>query len=394
MLRGTPFHARTAALCENQNWRNWSGYLVAGSYDSTPEYEYHAIRTTAALIDISPLFKYEIRGVDAPAFLNRISTRDIARCAAGQALYTCFCDERGHVIQDGTVFRLAENLFRVHLAEPSLRWFKLNSPGFDIEIADLSERVAALALQGPASRAILSRFAEGLSTLGFFKLTETQIGGVPLLVSRTGYTGDLGYELWLPAEEAESLWDLLIEEGRPLGLKAAGMLALDLARLEAGFILLEVDYVSAERALIPSQRYTPYELGLGWTVNINKAEFVGRSALLAAKEAAAARRMIGLEIDWQSFERPYQEIGLAPEVPAAPWRGGVPVYAGRRQVGKATTGGWSPTLKRYIALATVQRDYTAPGSRLLLEATVEHERKAVDARVVKTPFFNPPRKRA
>jgi aminomethyltransferase len=281
------------------------------------------------------------------------------------------------------------------LADPSLRWFQINATGMDVEIRDVSEQVAAVALQGPTSRHILKQVSDaGMDRLKFFRLTSGDIGGIPAMISRTGYTGDLGYEIWFPSTHAEQLWDKLMEGGKHHGITPTGMLALDMARLEAGFILIEVDYTSAEKALIPSQKYSPFEIGLGWTVSFDKGNFVGRKSLLEEKNGGSPRQMIGLEIDWNDFERLYHESGLAPQVPSAAWRGGVPVYKNGRQVGKATTGCWSPTLKKYIALATVNSDHSNPGSSLGMEVTVEHERKRVKATAVKLPFYNPERKRA
>lgn len=392
---GTPFHSRTSALSASQSWRHWSGYYVASSYDVVHDYEYHAIRNTAALIDVSPLFKYDIRGKDALKFINRIVTRDATKCAVHQAIYTCWCDEKGRVIQDGTVFRLGEDYFRAHLADPGLRWFRMNAAGLDFEIREVSEQIAALALQGPTSRNILGSVSEiDLGKLRFFRMTEGKVGDVPALISRTGYTGDLGCEIWISAADAERVWDVLIDAGKPYGVKAAGMLALDVARLEAGFILIEVDYISVEKALIPSQAYSPFEIGLGWTVNFDKENFLGRKALLEEKKRGPTRQLIGLEIDWEDYERLFSEAGLMPQVPTAAWRGGVPVYQNGMQIGKATTGGWSPALKKYIALATVRTSVAKTGTILKMEATVEHTRKQVRAKVVKPPFFDPARKRA
>ncbi|HSK30856.1 MAG TPA: aminomethyltransferase family protein, partial [Candidatus Limnocylindria bacterium] len=255
---GTPFHSRTAALSASQNWRVWSGYFIASSYDVMHDYEYHAIRNSAALIDISPLYKYEVRGRDALKLVNRVITRDAAKCAVGQALYGCLCEDGGAVIQDGTVFRLAEDYFRFNLADPALRWLKLNARGMEVSIDEVSESIAALAIQGPHALKILREAVDAdLDGLRFFRLTSGAILGAPVVVSRTGYTGDLGYEIWLHASKAELVWDVLMEKGKNFGLKPAGMLALDVARLEAGFILLEVDYIGAEKALISSQRYSP-----------------------------------------------------------------------------------------------------------------------------------------
>ncbi|HWP23685.1 MAG TPA: aminomethyltransferase family protein [Candidatus Binatia bacterium] len=392
---GTPFHPRTAAACVSQNWRVWSGYFVASSYDVVHDYEYHAIRNTAGLIDVSPLYKYDIRGKDALKLVDRVMTRDAAQCAIGQALYGCLCDGDGAVLQDGTVFRLAEDHFRFHLADPALRWLKLNAVGMDVSIEEVSEKIAALALQGPNALRILARLADDdLSGLRFFRLTSTRISDVPAIVSRTGYTGDLGYEIWFEAAHAERIWDLFIERGKIFGIKPAGLLALDVARLEAGFILLEVDYVGAEKALIPSQRYSPFEIGLGWTVDLKKESCVGLSALRQMSARGPSRQIVGLEIGLSGYEYLFQQVGLPPQYPLAAWRGGVPIYQDDRQVGHATTGAWSPTLKKYIALATVEKEFTRAGTPLNIEVTVEYQRKTTAATVVKTPFFDPPRKRA
>lgn len=392
---GTPFHSRTSPLCVSQNWRAWSGYFVASSYDVLHDYEYHAIRNSAALIDVSPLFKYDVRGKNALGLVNRVITRDASKCAVGQAIYTCLCDEAGKVIQDGTVFRLAEDHFRFHLAEPSLRWLRLNAVGMKLTLQEVSEEVAALALQGPNSLTILNELADSdLGKLKFFRLTHAKLGGMPVIISRTGYTGDLGYEIWLSSADAEAMWDLLMAKGKGYGIKPAGMLALDMARLEAGFILLEVDYTSVEKALIPSQEYSPFEIGLGWTVDLKKNPFVGCRALRRESEVGSARQIVGLEIDWRHYEYLYQQVGLPTHVPAPAWRGGVPVYHEHKQVGQATTGGWSPVLKKYIALATVKKEWANLGAVLEMEATVEYERKKVEATVVKLPFFDPARKRA
>jgi aminomethyltransferase len=392
---GTPFHSRTSALCTSQNWRTWSGYLVASSYDVLHDYEYHAIRNAAALIDVSPLFKYDVRGKDALRLVNRVITRDATKCAVGQAIYACLCDAEGKVIQDGTVFRLEEDCYRLHLADPGLRWLKLNAVGMEVSIEEVSEQVAALALQGPNSLTILERVADAsLGQLRFFRFAFVNVGGVPAIVSRTGYTGDLGYEVWVAAGDAEPLWDVLMTAGGDFGIRPAGIYALDVARLEAGFILLEVDYIGVEKALTPSQKYTPFEIGLGWTVDLKKEHFVGLRELRSETERSASRQVVGLEIDLLDYEQLYQQVGLPPQMPLVAWRSAVPVYKQTRQVGHATTGAWSPILKKYIALATIGKEYVQPGARVDFEVTVEYRRKTVGATVVKLPFFDPPRKRA
>lgn len=392
---GTPFHSRTSALCVSQNWRTWSGYFVASSYEVVHDYEYHAIRNSAALIDISPLFKYDLRGKDALRLVNRVITRDVSKCAVGQALYACVCDDEGKVIQDGTVFRLAETHFRFHLAEPSFRWLKVNAAGMDVDIREVSEQIAAVALQGPSALRILQEMVDvELGQLKFFRLLQGKVGRIPAIISRTGYTGDLGYEIWLGAENAEQVWDILMERGRDFGIKGAGMLALDVARLEAGFILLEVDYVSVEKALIPSQKYSPFEISLGWTVDLRKDHFIGSKALREESQRGPWRQIVGLEVDLPAYEGLFQRASLPPQIPLTAWRGTAPLYYENRQVGHATTGGWSPSLKKYIALATVLTDYAGAGNQLQMEVTVEHERKTSSVMVVKLPFFDPPRKRS
>lgn len=393
---GTPFHTRTSALCASQSWRTWSGYFVASSYDVVHDYEYHAIRNSAGLIDVSPLYKYDVRGQDALQLVNRVITRDAAKCAVGQALYSCLCEDDGAVIQDGTVFRLGQDHFRFHLADPSLRWLKLNATGMNVAIEEVSEQIAALALQGPNALKILQQVVNAeLGQLRFFRFTSASVLEAPVIVSRTGYTGDLGYEIWLGAEHAERIWDLLMEKGKAFGIKPAGMLALDVARLEAGFILLEVDYISAEKAMITSQKYSPFEIGLGWTVDLKKHHFVGSEALRGLNGRGSSRQIVGLEVNLSDYEYLFEQVGLPPQFPLAAWRGSVPVYNDdERQVGHASTGSWSPTLKKYIALATVEREFVQTGTRLEIEVSVNHKRKTAGVSVVKLPFYDPPRKRA
>lgn len=395
MLRGTPFHTRTSALCQGQNWRRWAGYVVAGSYELTHEREYYAIRSAAALIDVSPLFKYLVRGPGAMRLLDRVVTRDVGRCVVGRVMYTPWCNEAGKVLDDGTLARLSDDTFRLTAAEPNLRWLHDNAAGLDVTIEDVSETTAALALQGPASREILRNVADAdIDGLRFFRVTSGGIHNIPVSISRTGYTGDLGYEIWVAAERAEELWDALVEHGALYGLTPAGMLALDMARIEAGLLLIGVDYVPARKALIQDQESSPFELALGWTVKLEKGYFVGRDALREERRRGPTWQLRGLEIDWNSLERIYAECGLPPQLPSVPWRTSVPVYGNGIQVGYATSGCWSPILKKYIALAHVQTTYADRGTRLEMEVTVEHRRRRAEARVVRTPFFDPERKRA
>jgi len=395
MLRETPFHPRTAALMEGQAWRRWAGYVVASAYELSHEREYHAVRSAAALFDVSPLYKYLIRGRDAARLLDRIVTRDVAACKVGQVLYTPWCDARGKVIDDGTISRLDEATFRMTAADPSIRWLHLNATGLDVAIEDVSERTAALSLQGPNARAILElACGQPLSALRYFRLTTGKIRGVPVTISRTGYTGDLGYEVWIDAGQALVAWDALVEVGTGYGITPAGMLALDLARNEAGLLLIEVDYISAHHAVIDAQTSTPFELSLGWTVVLDKERFIGQDALRAEHARGPAWRFVGIEIDWVSLERLYADVGLPPKLPTTAWRTSVPLYVGGQQVGYATSGCWSPLLKRYIALAHVEALYGEPGTALEMEVTVEHRRRRAAAAVRPLPFFNPERKRA
>jgi aminomethyltransferase len=395
MLRFTPFHPRTAALCQSHAWRRWAGYVVASSYELSHEREYHAIRSAAALLDVSPLYKYRVAGPDADRLLDRIATRDVRRMRTGDVVYTPWCDAAGKVLDDGTIARLDEQTFRLTAAEPNLRWLQDNALGLAVTVEDVSDRIAALALQGPNARAILETACEAdFGGLKYFRQMPARVRGVPLLVSRTGYTGDLGYELWLEAEHALAVWDALIEAGTPYGIAPAGMLALDVARIEAGLMLIDVDYVPANRALIASQTSSPYELDLGWAVKLDKPFFVGRDALAREARRPPEWRFVGIEVDWPSFERLFAAVGLAPRVPSAAWRTSVPLYADGAQVGYATSGVWSPLLKRYIALAHLAGRWGSPGAAVEMEVTVEHRRLRAGATVVAKPFFDPARKRA
>jgi len=393
---GTAFHERTLALCESLNFKEWSGYYTASVYEMTHDHEYNAIRSTAALIDITPLFKYRVTGNDATKLVNRVIARDINKVAIDQVIYCCWCDPQGKVIDDGTVTRLGENDYRWTAADPSLRWFRQNALGLDVQIEDISEKVAALALQGPTSGKLLHTVADAdIATLKYFRVTHGKIAGVPVDISRTGYTGDLGYEIWVNWNDAVKVFDELMNKGKPFDIHPAGMVALDIARIEAGLILIEVDYISSKRALIEDQKYSPGEIGLGKLVDLKKESFVGREALaLEAKKGGPRRRLVGLEINWSEVEALYEKIGMAPQVPGTASRVAVPVYRGGRQVGKATSTTWSPTLKRMIALATINRESAKVGQMLSMELTVEASRKTVSAKIVPLPFFNPPRKTA
>jgi aminomethyltransferase len=392
---GSPFHARTLPLCESLSFREWSGYYAVSSFEVHHEHEYNAIRNAAALIDVSPLYKYRVTGKDAARLVDRVITRDVTKMKVGQVFYTPWCDEDGKTIDDGTVSRLAEDVFRWTAADPSLRWLTQNAAGLDVVIEDISEKTAALALQGPTSGRLLQSIAEAdLSSLSYFRVTSGSIAGVPVDISRTGYTGDLGYEIWIPWDDSLRVWDALVAAGTSFDIRPTGMLALDVARIEAGLLLIDVDFNSSKKALVAAQKYTPFEMGLDRLVSAEKGPFVGRAPLAAERKAGPERRIVGLEIAWPEVETLFEKAGLPPQIPAAASRVAVPVYRESRQVGKATSTTWSPTLKRMIALATVARGSYEIGTRLELELTVEAVRHRVSAVVAKTPFFNPERKTA
>lgn len=391
----TPFHKRTQALCTSYRWKEWAGYHAVCSYDVHHDREYTAVRHSAGLLDVTPLFKLEVTGPDAADFLAYVWTRDVTRMAVGQVTYGSFCDEAGKVLDDGTLTRFEENRFRMTSAEPAYAWLYRHSRGFDVELEDVTDSVAALALQGPTSKEILAALCGSeVRELGYFRALETRIKRKKVEITRTGYTGDLGYELWMPNSQALGVYDALMEAGEVHGIVPLGLDALDVTRIEAGFMLGGVDYTSARCALIEDQKSTPYELGLGWAVHTDRAPFIGQEALVRERSEGPKFALVGLEIDWAETEKLYESFGLPPALPMSAWRTGVPVYDGLTQVGRATSGAWSPTLKKNLALATVPARYASPRTELKLEVTVEYRRKKVKATVSDRPFFDPERKKA
>jgi glycine cleavage system T protein (aminomethyltransferase) len=395
MSAGTPFHERTAALNRKLAWGEWAGFWSAAVYSDSHDIEYNAIRQSAALIDVSPLFKYVVSGPDAVRLVDRVITRDATRLAVGQVLYTPWCDERGKVIDDGTVARLDETTFRWTAADPCYRWIRMNAAGLDVEVRDVTDELGALALQGPRARAVLEA-ATGAdwSDVGYFRRRAATIAGIEVDVTRTGYTGDLGYELWVDAAQAGALWDALITAGEAHGLRPCGIRAMDVARVEAGLVLIEVDYTSARTALTPEHEYTPFEIGLGRLVSFEKGDFVGRRALEQERDGGAGRRRLaGIELDWDGIEAAFARHGLAPAVQATVNREATPILYAGGQVGRATSTCWSPTLKKLIALASLGPG-VRQGAPLEMEWTVEGERGRVAAREVDLPFLDLERKRA
>ncbi len=370
---------------------------MAGSYSEFVQPEYSAIRHAAALIDVSPLYKYRLRGPDAGRVLDHVVTHAVSGMHPDQAIYTPWCDADGKVRQEGTIFRLGQEEFQLNAAEPAYAWLQANAAGYRVQITDCTDEIAALSLQGPHSREILRQASDAdMDGLRFFRHTRAVLGGTHVLISRTGYTGDLGYEIWLDASAAVPVWDALMAAGEPYRITPCGLLAMDIARLETGFILINVDYASSESARIESEKVSPYELGLGWAVKLDKGRFIGHEALAAEKAGKAPGtrwRLVGLEIDWEPLERLYQRVGLMPDLPQLACRETVPVYrhADGPQIGRATTRVWSTLLKKYIALATIEARYAEPGTEVAMEVTVHHRRQRAPARIVRPPFYRPER---
>lgn len=394
MLKTTPLHSRTSALMQANQWRRWAGYCVASSYEMTHDREYYAIRNACVLLDVSPLCKYSIKGADALKFLNRLVTRDVSKISVGGMLYTPWCDSRGKILDDGTIAQLGENEYRLTSAEPNMRWLQDNAVGMQVEIFDVSDKIASMSLQGPRSRELLMTLCNApLGGVKYYEFVNTKIAGVDVMISRTGYTGDLGFELWVDAAKAEKVWDAVVEAGKAFALQPAGIWALDVARIEAGLIMLDIDYTPANKAMTDGQTSTPIELGLNWAISWKKGNFVGRKALLAEKENGSTIQFVGLEIDHKEFERQHHELGLTVPYPFMAWRAVIPLYVDGSQVGYATSGVWSPTLKKYLAFGHVQPKYAQLGSVVTIDLTVDRYRRPFNAKVTKLPFFNPPRKK-
>jgi aminomethyltransferase len=401
MSVGTAFHPVTAPLNRKQQWREWSGYFATSAYADAHDIEYNAIREAAGLIDVSPLYKYVVAGPDARRLVDRVITRDAAKLTPGRVFYTPWCDEHGKVIDDGTIHALDDGTFRWTAADPQLRWLRMNSAGLDVTVEDETERTAAVALQGPRARDVLeAALGASFADLRYFRrrAATVKVGRrkVALDVSRTGYTGDLGYELWIDAAHAPDLWNALWAAGQDHAIRPVGMLALDVVRLEAGLTILEVDNTAARHAVNPEQNYSPGEIGLSRLVELGKsADFVGRLALVReARAGGPSRRLVGLELDWNGIEGLFNAQGLPPAISPVVDRSARPVFVGGRQVGKATSLGWSPILKQAIALASLPPSQERLGSSVDVEWTVEGRRGRVGARVVELPFLDLERKRA
>ncbi len=398
MSVGTAFHPRTSELNTKMAWGEWAGYWSAAVYHDFHDIEYNAIREAAAMFDTSPLYKFVISGPDAARLVDRVITRDVNKLAVGRVFYTPWCDDDGKVLDDGNIARLAEDRFFLTAADQTLRWLRLNAAGLDVQVEDVSEDVAGLALQGPLSRDVLER-ATGASwaDLRYFGHRRSEIAGIEVDVTRTGYTGDLGYEIWVPADGAVEVWDAVWEAGQDFRVRPIGVRALDVARVEAGLIMVDVEYTGARHATstAPQDFYSPFEIGLGRLVDLGKADFVGKRALeLEQARGGPRRRLVGLHVDWLGIEAMFAKHGLAPAVSPFVNRDQVPLFKQGRRIGYATSVTWGITIKKMVGFGSVPPSLAAPGERMQIEWTVEDERGKVGATVVELPFLDLPRKRA
>jgi len=383
-LLKTPFHNRARALSQRDSFIPWAGYTTVDVFTNV-EQEYFAIRNATTLYDLTPMVKYRIAGPSALSYLNRLVTRDISKLKVGRVAYSVWCNDAGHFIDDGTVFRLGENEYRLCTAERQLDWLLSSAIGFDqIVIEEVTEQIAALAMQGPTSYAVLAAAGlVGVERLKPFEIREFDLDGATLMVSRTGFTGDLGYELWMDPSQAERVWDILMAAGYTRGIRAIGSGALNIARIEAGFLQPNVDFVSSAHTVLIGRDRSPLELGLEWLVDFDKPHFTGRRALVEEKRRGSARRLVALDVDGN---KPAHNALLYSD------------RNGRKEIGSVTSATWSPTCKRNIALAIVDAPHFATGSTvwadIYLNRELVWERRMVRARIVERPFFAPDRRKA
>jgi aminomethyltransferase len=376
----TPFHARTSLANTLNLWHRWKDCTVADAYTDV-SLEYTALRNACTVFDLSPMTKHRVEGPDSLAFLNRLVTRDVAKIKPGRVGYAVWCDDQGQVIDDGTIFHLREGVYRLCSQERQLDWLLDSALGFDVSIREETTEVAALALQGPTSCAVLKRLGLlGIENLTPFALQTFSVDDVALTVSRTGFTGDLGYELWIAPEQALHLWDRLFDAGRLHGLKPMGTLALDMSRIEAGFIQAGVDFLPADRAIRPGRTRSPLELDLAWLVDFAKPNFTGRAALLREQQQGSRYRLLRLDVEGNKVAKDAF------------------VYNSREQViGAVTSYVWSPAIKASIALASVTTPWGRPGDELLVDIYYQKElqwsRKMARCRLVQGPFYAPPRRK-
>ena len=378
-LLETPFHERTYEACYNNDWYRWAGYKIAREYSNT-ELEYTAMRNTAGVLDITPMHKYDIKGADAIKFVDKLVTRNVTEIKSGQVMYIIWCNEDGNVIDDGTVFCFDSNHLRIFCAERNLNWFSDTAIGFDVEVEDVSDTIAALAFQGPLSCKILNLLnVKNIENLRPFYFDDFDLNGCKVTISRTGFSGDLGYEIWCKNEDAISVWDSLFKFNRDYKVLPAGMNALEMVRVEAGFIQPNADFMSAEQALRPNRMRNPFELGMGWLVDLNKNYFTGKKNLVNLKKKTLTKKLVGLDIQ-----------GDKPAI------GSVLYDKNKKEIGIVTAGMWSPSLKSNIAFGYVDKDHMKIGSKVFAEIyhpeELEYKKIWAECSVVKKQFFNPPRR--
>ncbi|HEX9644098.1 MAG TPA: aminomethyltransferase family protein [Acidimicrobiia bacterium] len=399
MIEGTPFHQRTSALDQTGLWSHWAGRLVCEKYQMSEKFEYFAVRNSAGVFDTSPLYKYRIHGRDAEHYLAGVLARDIRKCRPGRAQYTMWCDDDGHVLEDGVVLRHSADEFLLTAAEPNLAYLR-GLVGYEqVEIEDLSDEYGALAFQGPRSREVLAKLAPEVVGLGFFQITPAKIGGADVVISRTGYTGDLGYEIWIERDDCLAVWDDLMAAAAGHGVVAFGQIALLMARIEAGLLLIDVDFESSRHAWTGEQRATPVELGYGWMfrdIATDERPFIGKRAIARELAEGTSRwHLVGIEVDWRAWDRLHRDAGLIAPKDHVPIQEEMMLYdAATKRIGYASSFMYSPVLQRHIGLARVRPDLAAPGSTVRLEITVNHHYELVEAAVRRLPFYNPERKTA
>lgn len=400
MVKKTPFYGCTGPLNEMMLWEHWAGYLVAQQYQHSVNFEYYAIRNSAGLFDTSPLFKYAFKGADVTHFLSGVLARDIRPCQVGQAQYTIWCDDEGWILEDGVIMRVGEDEYWLTAAEPNLRYFRnLVGYGQDVTVEDISEQYGILALQGPHSLNVLNELTKDAKELGYFELTHTKVAKKEVVLSRTGYTGDLGYELWVKAADAEVVWQTLMEAGAGYNIIPFGQKVLHMARIDAGMLLIDIEYHSARHAWTDEQRSSPIELGLGWMFRGLKEDerpFIGRHAIEKELAEKSSRwRLVGIEVDWESYEETYTKLGMMPPKESTPIEEAMSLYdENKAWQGHTTSYFFSPLLKKHVAIAKVVPKKAKKGTPLQLELMINDRPRLVQAQVVKLPFFNPERKTA
>jgi aminomethyltransferase len=399
MIKETPFHARTSAANETGLWSHWAGYLATDRYQMADKFEYFAIRNSAGVIDTSPLYKYRIYGTDAEKYLSGVLARDIRKCRPGQAHYTAWCDDEGWVVEDGVILRLADDEFLLSAAEPNLAYLQALAGGYSVAIEDVSEEYGALALQGPYAKQILAQLAPEIEGIGYFHLTPAKIGQTSVTISRTGYTGDLGYEIWVDADDALEVWDRLFEVAAPYGVIPVGQTSLLITRIEAGLILIDVDFYSSRYAWNDDQRATPLELNMGWMLRDLESDdraFIGRKAIeREIAEGSSRWRTVGIMVDWEDWAKTHNDRGLVTPKDHTPEHGGMMLYDDKiERIGYTPSFVYSPVLQRHIGIARIRPEHAKVGTRVGLEVTIDHRYEVVDSYVSRLPFYNPPRKTA